>query len=90
MTGDRVMTGILLPESFLQSQFFLVLATFVAINTIAYVVLSIVKILPRVYVSDWFKGPNRRAESRSIYPDVVGSAAVDSMAPRADEPGSPG
>jgi hypothetical protein len=67
--SDRVATGILLPESFLQSEFFLVLATFVAINTIAYVVLSVVKILPRVYVSDWFKGPNRRAESRSIYPD---------------------
>jgi hypothetical protein len=76
MMSDRVATGILLPESFLHSEFFLVLATFVAINTIAYVVLSIVKILPRVHVSDWFTGANRRSESRSIYPDAsTGSIA---------------
>ena len=63
-----VPTGILLPETFLQTEFFQVLATFVAINTLLYVTLAIAKMLPRVHPTDWFRGRNRRRESRAIIP----------------------
>lgn len=58
--------GILLPESFLQTTFFQVLATFVAINTLMYVTLAIAKMLPRVYLSDFVNRRNRRSESREL------------------------
>ncbi|SEM73879.1 MULTISPECIES: hypothetical protein [Cryobacterium] len=60
--------GILLPGSVLQSDFFAILATFVAINTVMYAALAIAKILPRVYLSDVMPGQKRRLETRSIYP----------------------
>ncbi|MBI1352644.1 MAG: hypothetical protein GC156_16205 [Actinomycetales bacterium] len=63
-----VPAGILLPETFLQSEFFQVLATFVAINTLMYVTLAIAKMLPRVYMTDVFRGRNRRKEARGILP----------------------
>ncbi|PPL19204.1 hypothetical protein GY24_07000 [Microterricola pindariensis] len=59
----------LLPESVLQSEWFAVWATFVAINTLMYAALSIAKILPKIYPSDWVHKRNRRAETRGIYPD---------------------
>lgn len=59
-------TGLLLPESILETELFAVLATFVAINTIMYVALAVAKILPKVYVTDWI-----RAETRSIHPAVA-------------------
>jgi hypothetical protein len=43
---------------------------FVAINTIVYVTLSIVKLLPKAYLSDWVDRRNRRSETRSIYPET--------------------
>jgi hypothetical protein len=61
-------TGILLPESFLASNFFAVFASFVGVNTVIYVALAVAKILPMVYITDWLKGRNRRTETRSIYP----------------------
>jgi hypothetical protein len=60
--------GILLPESFLRSHGFAVLAAFVAINTVMYVALSVAKMLPKVYVTDWFTSRDRRRETRSIHP----------------------
>jgi hypothetical protein len=63
-----VIGGILLPVEVLQSEFFAVLAAFVAINTIMYVTLAIAKILPRVYVSDLFHRRNRRRRPRGIAP----------------------
>ncbi len=65
-----VPSGVLIPSSFLQSGFFVVLSAFVAINTIIYVALAVAKILPKVYIGDWIKGANRRSETRSIYPDA--------------------
>jgi hypothetical protein len=59
--------GVLLPESFLRSPFFAVLATFVAINTVMYLSLAIAKMLPKVYVSDHLPSSNRRGETRSIH-----------------------
>ena len=61
--------GILLPESTLREEFVAVLAAFVAINTILYVTLSVAKVLPKLYVSDWIDSRNRREETRSIDPD---------------------
>ena len=62
-------TGFLLPESVLQSDWFSVLATFVAINTIIYVVLGIIKVLPKVRLRR-HRGASRRSETRSIHPDA--------------------
>ncbi|MFE6996100.1 hypothetical protein ACFVAE_09105 [Microbacterium sp. NPDC057659] len=69
MTGGAH-TGILLPESLLYSDWFSVLATFVAINTLIYVVLGIIKILPKVNLRRSHTGASRRSETRSIHPDA--------------------
>ena len=58
-----------LPESVLHSGWFAVLAAFVAINTVMYVVLATATTLPKVHVSDWFTSRDRRTENRRIYPD---------------------
>ena len=42
---------------------------FVAINTVLYLTLAIIKLLPKAYLSDWVDQRNRRSETRSIYPD---------------------
>ena len=63
-------TGILFPESLLHSQWFAVLATFVAINTVMYAALALAKILPKVHPSDWIRTRNERSETRSIHPDA--------------------
>lgn len=60
--------GILLPEAVLQTEWFGVFATFMAINTIIYVVLGVCKLLPVVRLGGK-RGRERRAETRSIYPD---------------------
>ena len=64
-----------LPESILGAHWFAVLSTFVAINTILYVSMSIFKILPKPYLSDVVRPHGRRAETRSIYPS--GHSAPD-------------
>lgn len=45
------------------------LAAFVAVNTIMYVVLAVAKVLPKVYVQGWLPRRYRRTETRSIHPD---------------------
>lgn len=69
VSSEVLLAGIVLPESIISAHWFAVLAAFVAINTLVYVSLSIVKLLPKIYLSDWRGGRNRRAETRSIYPD---------------------
>jgi hypothetical protein len=66
----RMPMGVLLPESLLHTSWFGVLATFVAINTLVYVTLAMTKVLPKIYLSDWFSHRNRRAETRNIDPDA--------------------
>lgn len=61
-----VPTGLLLPESFLASEFFQVLATFVAINSLVYVTLAVAKMLPRIHPTEWWPRRNRRREPRGI------------------------
>lgn len=65
--------GLLFDSSLLHSSPFAVLNAFVAINTVMFLALALAKLLPKVYVSDWFTSPNRRAESRGIYPEAPGS-----------------
>ena len=63
------------PESILGAPWFAVLSTFVAINTILYVSMSIFKLLPKLYLSDLVGRNGRRVETRSIYPN--GHSAPD-------------
>jgi len=65
-----VLGGMVMPESLMHSRWFAVLSMFVAVNTVLYLTLAIIKILPKAYLSDWVDQRNRRAENRSIYPDV--------------------
>ena len=70
MTFPAVLpTGVLLPESILHSDSFKILATFVALNTLMYVTLAVLKVLPTGYVLSRFSGRNRRMQNRSIYPE---------------------
>ena len=63
-------TGILLPESLLHSDFFAILAAFVAINTVMNAALAIAKIVPMVHLGDLIAGRRRRSETRSIHPET--------------------
>ncbi len=65
----------LLPESALHSGWFAVLAAFVAINTVMYVVLATATMLPKVHVADWFTSRDRREQNRSIHPEPEEVAA---------------
>jgi hypothetical protein len=69
VTEFALVGGMLLPESVMHSQWFDVLSVFVAVNTVLYLTLAIIKLLPKAYLSDWVDHRNRRQESRSIYPD---------------------
>lgn len=62
--------GIVLPESTLRSDWFAVLAAFVAINTVMYVALALAKTLPKLYPRDWLPRTYVRSQTRSIYPDA--------------------
>lgn len=66
-----VQTGILLPSELLSTEWFSVLATFVAINTVIYLVLGVIKILPKVRLRRQHNGASRRSETRSIHPDAT-------------------
>ena len=63
--------GLLLPESILHSAWFGALSTFVAVNTVIFLTLAIVKIMPVMHPGRWFQKPYLRAQTRSIYPDAV-------------------
>lgn len=64
-----IQSGVLIPAVFLQSNFFQILAAFVAINTVMYLALAIAKIMPKIYLTDVIRRMNSRSETRSIYPD---------------------
>ncbi|EFV92490.1 hypothetical protein ES5_05820 [Dietzia cinnamea P4] len=76
---EIVLAGILLPESVLSSDWFAVLAAFVAINTVMYVTLAVTKTLPKIHVRDLLPRNYVRSETRSIHPDAQdrGPRAVD-------------
>jgi hypothetical protein len=70
MNTVNLISGLLLPESFLHSRFFLILATLVALNTVVYAALSLVHLLPKWFRPSWLRGHRQRAATRSIYPDA--------------------
>ncbi|QGU00983.1 hypothetical protein CKALI_00410 [Corynebacterium kalinowskii] len=57
-------------ESILTSEWYSVLAGFVAINTSMYVILAIIKALPKIDVRALLPRRYERSETRSIYPDA--------------------
>jgi hypothetical protein len=69
MFSEHIFTGLLLPESFLHSRFFIILATVVALNTVVYAALSLVHMLPKWFRPSWIRGRKYRKITRSIYPD---------------------
>jgi hypothetical protein len=70
MNTVNLISGLLLPESFLHSRFFLILATLVALNTVVYAALSLVHLLPKWFRPSWLRGHRQRAATRSIYPEA--------------------
>ena len=68
--SHQVPAGILLPESIVHTEWFAILATFVAINTVMYAALAAAKILPKLHPGSWLPQRHERAETRSIYPDA--------------------
>ena len=71
MSGGLVgglVTGVLLPETVLHSEAVKILATFVALNTLMYATLALLKILPKWHLPTLFGGRNRRMRNRSIHP----------------------
>lgn len=84
--GTNFSSGLLLPESILHSDWFAVLAAFVAINTVMYAAMAIAHLLPKVYLSDWITSGNRRSDTRSIFPqEGVGAASSQRIAVRASD-----
>lgn len=69
MKPNDFVTGILLPESFMHSTFFVILATLVALNTVIYAALSVVHIFPKWFRASWLRRQRHRGMTRSIYPD---------------------
>lgn len=60
----------LLPPSVLSSEWFGILAAFVAINTIMYASVTVAKLLPRINPAVFRRSTYQRSETRSIYPDA--------------------
>ncbi len=46
-----------------------ILAAFVAINTLMYVCLAILKMMPRIHLPRGLRRPYSRSETRSIFPN---------------------
>jgi hypothetical protein len=67
--GHLAPAGIMLPEATLHTNWFSILATFVAINTVMYAALAVVKILPKLRPGSWLPARHERSETRSIHPD---------------------
>ncbi len=70
MAGLQLPLGLLFPESVLSSELFADLSTFVAINTVMYAALAVVKVLPKARAPEWLRFRRARAETRSIHPDA--------------------
>ena len=60
----------------MHTPWFAVLSMFVAINTVLYLTLAIIKLLPKAYLSDWVDQRNRRAETPQHLPRRRGSSSA--------------
>lgn len=58
-----------LPSEWLDSRWFLILATLVALNTIIYAAITVARMLPKWIQPTLFRHGQSRSETRSIYPD---------------------
>ena len=67
MIAAAVPTGVFLPEALLFTDWFRIMAAFVAVNTVIYAVLAVAKVLPKLEPPDWRRG--QRSEPRGICPD---------------------
>jgi len=67
VTSAPLLAGVL-PQNIMHTPWFAELSMFVAINTLLYLTLAMIKVLPKAYLSDWIDQRNRRAEPRSIWP----------------------
>lgn len=66
--ATQLQAGLLLPDRVLLTDSFKVLATFVALNTLMYAALAVLKLVPREHGRKG-AGRNRRRQNRSIYPE---------------------
>lgn len=69
MNPEMIREGLLLPETFMQTRFFIILATLVALNTVIYGMLSVIHVIPKLFKAKWLRGHRTRSMTRSIYPD---------------------
>jgi hypothetical protein len=77
--ASALVLATVLAASVLDAYWFAVLSTFVAINTILYVSMSVFKILPKPYFSDVVRRHGRRAETRSTYPNGHSAPMTDPL-----------
>jgi hypothetical protein len=70
MIESMMNTGLLFPQEVIESRFFVILATLVALNTTVYAALAISKIFPKFISPSWYRRGRNRAETRSIFPDA--------------------
>lgn len=68
MTVISVMEGSVFTETW-----FMLLLSFVAVNTLMYLTLAISKMLPKFYLGTLRKRRHERSQERSIYPDGMES-----------------
>jgi hypothetical protein len=80
---------LLIPTSVLESEAFQILATFVALNSLIYATLAVLKVLPKGYALFRFDGRNRRRQNRSIYPDPTPQPIDDAGPSPADAASTP-
>lgn len=66
---EMILAGLLLPESVLSSDWFAVLAAFVAINTVTSVTPAVTRTLPKLHVRDLLPRTYVRSETGSIHSD---------------------
>lgn len=70
MSAPHVLAWLFVSDDLMDAGWFQGLSAFVAVNTVLYVTLAIIKTLPKAYLSDYIDRRDRRSETRSIHPDA--------------------
>lgn len=66
----EIVASLFVSDDLMQAGWFQGLSAFVAVNTVLYVTLAIIKTLPKAYLSDYVDRRDRRTETRSIHPNA--------------------
>jgi hypothetical protein len=74
VTGLLLFASVL-PHDIMHGPWFAALSMFVAINTVLYLTLAIVKLLPKAYLSDWI-------DQRTAVPNLAASTPMATPEPR--------